>query len=300
MSRYIKTVVRNLLFIPLRILDWAASGYSRMIESLRPSYGLFWVERQANRIAARRTRVTHSGARGKQIFDLYTPNSLCFYRADSFSTKEPETLAWIDRLGGDGPLFDIGANVGLYSIYYARTKGGCVYAFEPSVFNLALLVKNISINGLASKIRIVPTPLSSADGFGDFTLQMTTEGGALSSFDVAYGQDGKPLNKVLSYMTPGFTLDSLLETGMIREIPRLVKVDVDGIEHLILKGAVKTISHPECVSILVEVNRDFAELASNVNAILTNAGFSLEAVPANSSSGEASSEVMVNQIWIKA
>ncbi len=74
-------------------------------------------------------------------------------------------------------------------------------AFEPSVFNLALLVKNISINGLASKTRIVPPPLSSADGFGDFTLQMTTEGGALSSFDVAYGQDGKPLNKVLSYIT---------------------------------------------------------------------------------------------------
>ena len=51
-------------------------------------------------------------------------------------------------------LFDIGANIGLYSIYYAKTKTGPVYAFEPSVFNLTLLARNIFINDVAEIVTL--------------------------------------------------------------------------------------------------------------------------------------------------
>ena len=51
-------------------------------------------------------------------------------------TKEPETLDWIDTMAEGSALVDVGANVGLYSVYAAKARKCQVYAFEPSVFNL--------------------------------------------------------------------------------------------------------------------------------------------------------------------
>ena len=45
-----------------------------------------------------------------------------------------------------GWFFDIGANIGIYSLYYAKCHRGNVYSFEPSVFNLRQLAKNVSSN----------------------------------------------------------------------------------------------------------------------------------------------------------
>ena len=101
--------------------------------------------------------------------------------------KEPETLSWIDEFGGVGSLFDIGANVGLYSLYYAGTKPGNVYAYEPSVFNLPILVKNVSISDLQSRVSIIPLPLTEETKISNFRLATTDAGAAFSSFDVDFG-----------------------------------------------------------------------------------------------------------------
>ena len=50
------------------------------------------------------------------------PNHLNQYRVDTFSIKEPETLNWIDSLPEESELWDVGANIGLYSIYAAKKK----------------------------------------------------------------------------------------------------------------------------------------------------------------------------------
>ena len=68
------------------------------------------------------------------IFSIANP--LLRLRAETFLTKEPETLEWIDRMNDDSVLWDIGANVGIYSIYAAVSKRANVIAFEPSFFNL--------------------------------------------------------------------------------------------------------------------------------------------------------------------
>ena len=69
------------------------------------------------------------------------PNSLNSYRAKTFSSKEPETLEWIESFNKKSIFWDIGANIGLYSIYAAKYNNVQVYAFEPSVFNLEFLAK---------------------------------------------------------------------------------------------------------------------------------------------------------------
>jgi len=50
-------------------------------------------------------------------FVITKPNTLCEWRAKTFSSKEPETLSWIDSFVKDSIFWDIGANIGLYSIY---------------------------------------------------------------------------------------------------------------------------------------------------------------------------------------
>ena len=77
-------------------------------------------------------QVFHNNGKSKLEFMLHTPNCLCLFRQQSFSTKEPEMLEWIERFGGEGALYDIGANIGIYSIYYAKLKSGNVYSFERS------------------------------------------------------------------------------------------------------------------------------------------------------------------------
>lgn len=92
--------------------------------------------------------------------NFYTPNTTNEHRIDLYSSKEPEILDWIDSYKGEGDFFDIGANIGLYSIYFSKTKPGKVFSFEPSIFNLEVLGKNIFLNKLDDKVLIIPNPLS--------------------------------------------------------------------------------------------------------------------------------------------
>lgn len=176
-------------------------------------------------------------------FKIFVPNLICTYRWRTFSEKEPETLDWIDEYGGEGTLFDVGANIGIYSIYYAQRHDGEVYSFEPSVFNLKQLAKNISINNLEDKIHIVPNPLPINTEFAIFKNENADEGGALSEFGVGYGFDGEKIDFDYKYQVLGFSLDDLIAHGLIKDSPALIKIDVDGIEHLILRGARTTLMH---------------------------------------------------------
>ena len=82
-------------------------------------------------------RINHVSQNNDLEIDIFTPSSLCLFRSETFSEKEPETLAWIEEFGKNGSvLYDIGANIGLYSIYHSMLNGGKSYAFEPSILTL--------------------------------------------------------------------------------------------------------------------------------------------------------------------
>ena len=94
---------------------------------------------------------------------FFVPNDIIKWRLDSLFSKEPETLEWIDSFesnkGEDIIFWDIGANIGLYSIYAAQKhKNIIIYSFEPSTSNLRVLSRNISINELQNKIIINQFP----------------------------------------------------------------------------------------------------------------------------------------------
>ena len=82
---------------------------------------------------------------------LFSPNHLIKWRVDTFYNKEPETLDWINKFINTNPIifWDIGANIGLYSLYAAIKHKNCeVISFEPSTSNLRILSRNIYINNL--------------------------------------------------------------------------------------------------------------------------------------------------------
>ena len=68
-----------------------------------------------------------------------TPNE--YHRADIYATKEPETIEWLRENLRDGDVFyDVGANIGLYSLYAAKLRAACrVFALEPESQNFGKL-----------------------------------------------------------------------------------------------------------------------------------------------------------------
>ena len=96
--------------------------------------------------------------------------------------KEPETIEWIDSFDQSKKIifWDIGANIGIYSVYAATKFNNIeVVSFEPSTSNLRVLSRNISINNLQSKIKIVNQPLSQErNKFSQFNESTFQEGGA--------------------------------------------------------------------------------------------------------------------------
>jgi FkbM family methyltransferase len=227
----------------------------------------------------------------KKIY-LATPNFLLRYRHKTFFSKEPETLNWIDNFKHNAIFFDIGANVGLYSIYAALTKEANVYAFEPSFFNLEFLARNTFENGLNDRINILPIALNDKNGLNDFHLKSTDWGGALSTFEMNFDDSGHEMKPEFIYKTIGFSLDSIVKTLNISQ-PDYVKIDVDGLEHIILSGAKEVLK--DVKEILVEINDNFYTQSENTKIILTDLNFYLD----QKIFTEKTTKQVANQIWKK-
>lgn len=235
-------------------------------------------------------KVNHNGT----SLRFSCPTRISNFRAKTFSTKEPLTLQWIDGLMPNSILWDVGANIGLYSIYAAKHKGIKVVSFEPSVFNLELLVRNINLNGVSKLISVIPLPLYKTSCVSSIFLSSENIGAALNTFGESYGQDGKDLINVINYSVLGLSADDLfLKFGILP--PTNLKIDVDGIEHLVLAGATTLLASVQ--SVLVEVNDSFEEQAKGVSSALTLSGFHLH--EKQKFGGESKVGKQSNQLWLR-
>ena len=254
--------------------------------------GRYFIDQLTNEILKKKKTIKHRNLE----FNFYVPNRLNFFRVDTFSSKEPETLEWIDTFKKNSVFWDIGANIGLYSCYAAKGKDCQVYAFEPSVFNLELLAKNIHLNFLSEKIAIISLPLFDSLAVKPFYMTSKEWGGAQSNFGKSINYEGLPMSDVFKYNTVGMSIDqavSLLDLDK----PNYIKMDVDGIEHLILKGATSTLQNVE--SLLIEVNDNFIKQADDVKKYLTKTGFKLKHKKRSELVAQSKYSSFYNQIWIR-
>ena len=209
---------------------------------------------------------------------FFVPNHLTDYRVNTFFTKEPETLQWIDNFNTDKEIifWDIGSNIGLYSIYSAlKHKDIKIHSFEPSTSNLRILSRNININELQNKIFINQFPLTDRDK--GYQLMMESdfrEGGALHSFGKDLNFEGNKMNIKNNYNIYGFSINYLIK-NLNFEVPNYIKIDVDGLEHYILKGADEVLKDQNLKSILVEINENYFKQFNDVEEIMKRFNFKL-------------------------
>ena len=131
-----------------------------------------------------------------------------------------------------------------------------MYAFEPSIFNLEWLGRNIFLNNLVERIIVIPIPLTEIISQNTLNFSSTEWSGALTTFGQSYGYDGKDLKKVFEFSTVSMSMNDLKNLLKISQ-PDYIKIDVDGIEHLILKGGEKVLLNTK--ELLIEVNERFEQ-----------------------------------------
>lgn len=201
-----------------------------------------------------------------------TPNSMTAWRVQSLFKKEPDTIDWIAGFEPGAVLIDVGANVGMYTIWAAMTRGSRVFAFEPESQNYALLNRNIARNQLGERVIAYCASLSDKAGFGQLALSNFMVGGSVHQFS----GNAEPKAKRAAFLQGSYssTLDILVDEGHI-PVPSYVKIDVDGIEPKIVRGALKTFSNATVKSVLIEVDTNDEKHWEMIDLML-NLGFDYE------------------------
>ena len=209
--------------------------------------------------------VVHEGV--KMAFS--TPNTFTLWRVQSIYAKEPWTLEWIAGFEPGAILVDCGANVGMYTIWAAATRGARVYAFEPESQNYAILNRNILLNDLSERVTAYCLGLSDMSGPSTLHLAQLQAGGSCHALGEALDFEGKPLTAVYRQGSMAATLDELVASGAI-PIPDHIKIDVDGFEPKVIAGARETLAQPDVESLLIETNQnleDHMAMVGELNAM---------------------------------
>jgi FkbM family methyltransferase len=183
--------------------------------------------------------------------------------------KEPFTVEWIERSVRAGDvLYDIGANVGAYSLIAAKVTGNRarVFAFEPSPPTFNDLVRNVLLNRCATSIVPLPLALWSETRLLSLTLRSLDPGAAKHRIHSLYS--GGPVTETILAVR----LDDLVERFRL-SVPTHAKIDVDGPELEVLRGATRTLSRPEWRSIIIELDRDDTDRNDQVIRLLAEHGF---------------------------
>jgi FkbM family methyltransferase len=180
-------------------------------------------------------------------------------RANTLLTKEPLTVPWLETFRPDEVYVDIGANVGMYAIY-AGVVGARVFAFEPEALNYAELNKNIYVNNLHGRVTAYNMAITDVADISVLYLSAFSFAGSHHDFgenrwesDKVIGgrqiaRDTRPQQGCVS-----FPLDELVERGAVPP-PNHIKIDVDGFEYKVARGAAKTFDRPDLKTILLEVD----------------------------------------------
>jgi FkbM family methyltransferase len=146
-------------------------------------------------------------------------------------------------------IFDVGANVGVYSLLAARTNpAASIHAFEPAPAVLQTLRQNILLNGI-SNIRLNPLGVSSTSGTGLLRDNRGSDG-SNGGMNFLVNRDVEP-EKNEDLRIPIVSLDDYCEEEEIQHID-LLKMDIEGGEFEALVGAEKLLKSQSIGCILIE------------------------------------------------
>jgi FkbM family methyltransferase len=203
-------------------------------------------------------------------------NSISEYPRRLACQKEPWTVKWIETYVKEGDvLFDVGANVGAYSLIAAMvTKGNArIFAFEPAFFNYPALCRNVLTNNCQDSIVTFPFALSKSTHLDYFNYADMKAGSALHTLGEQIDYRGDSFDAEYRQPVIAYSLDDMVHLFNI-PVPNHIKIDVDGTEMDVLMGAEKTLDNPCVISMMVEISERRAP-ASTIMSFLQPKGWSL-------------------------
>jgi len=165
---------------------------------------------------------------------------------------ERNELSFVLRYLRKGMTFvDVGSKVGLFTLAAAKRLeqlgGGMVYAFEPSEWSFGVLRENVRLNNL-SNVSLHCTALGNYTGESGALDKCALEGW----LKYALGKPSHPDSQVIGHVTvPITTIDAFVKAENIPKVD-LMKVDVEGGELLVFKGAEDLLRRPDAPVLLYE------------------------------------------------
>lgn len=161
---------------------------------------------------------------------------------DSHEAEVFQCIRGVTRPGD--VVLEAGANVGVFTVMLARwvAPGGRVYAFEPAPDTRGALEDHLALNGAQIGVTVVPEALGSERGESDFYVEETSGQNTLSKTHSRI-----PGAKRVSVSVN--TIDAFCEANGIT--PNLIKIDVEGFEHTVLRGGMRTL-RKACPRVIVE------------------------------------------------
>ena len=228
---------------------------------------------------------------GKAIAKLNTNDSYShgwFYpRYSNGELHEKEiTLKFLQEAMKSRVIVDVGANLGWFTCLAAKAnRESIIYSFELDSDNFELCRRNIALNELAN-VRLENMAASSSDGH---VLYSKESQGASATHRIGSSMESE--KKVPSCM-----LDTYFQG---KQLPNLIKIDVEGAEQLVLEGMNKILNSTELKTVFIEIHPQWlSELNGSVSQTfehLERAGFSVLSMR-HRSSGIEESKVSIDEL----
>lgn len=184
---------------------------------------------------------------------IRTGHGRLLWRAKTIETEEPLMGRWLATFTSDDCFYDVGANIGSYSIIAAK-KGTHVFSCEAEINNLQLLYENLFLNNVTEKVFPIHIALHDETAVQTFFVRSFSKGDALHSIS----RPSIYIDKFEGFKisTLGMRLDDIIDTFKL-PYPTRLKIDVDTNELNILKGAENVLNF--CKEVYIELYFSFEE-----------------------------------------
>lgn len=195
-------------------------------------------------------------------------------------SEQPVLESFLRSIDPDETIFDIGANVGIYTcLAGCKLDSGSVHAFEPHPNNVRRLKENIQLNNLTSSAKINEYALSDVTGKFDLSVQVSSEAAEGGHSLISDSDIGETI-VVSTYRGDELIGEELPE-------PDVIKIDVEGAEFKVLRGLQQTLTEntPEiyCELHKEQLEEDGASV-DEVTEYLTQRGYTIETLYERTSS----------------
>ena len=204
-------------------------------------------------------------------------------RCKAYENDEPFTIKWLESLSDNSILYDIGSNIGGFSFIATKIHPNIkIYSFEPNITNY-YIQKNTCLYNNYTNINTLNIALNNENVINKFLMNHEDIAGGGSG---TFGYDNKdelcqskyqnPHNTNISYQsnTLALTLDFVIYELKF-PVPNYIKLDVDGNESSIIKGATNLLKDPKLQEIIIEIDNEIKSCLE-IYKILENNGFKIK------------------------